>query len=136
MSSRSTIAGADRQAGPTRGPAPAPSSSRGMRVLRQTHRAGEWTLFDRTGRIGVRKIHRIGSGLRTCRVSTLLIALTCPGALAGELSITPGSMARVGTVDERFQSYNVEMIEVAGGSFWKAYGPATSDVHSDLFQYR
>src|SRR3981081_1801630 len=122
--------------GPTRGPAPAPSSARVMRVLRQTHRAGEWTLFDRTGRIGVRKIHRIGSGLRTCLVSTLLIALTCPGALACELSIRPGSVARVGTVDDRFQSYNVEMIEVTGGRFWKPYGPITSDAHSDLYQYR
>jgi hypothetical protein len=45
-------------------------------------------------------------------------------------------MARIGTVDERFQSYNVEMVEVTGGRFWKPYGPATSDVHSDLFEYR
>jgi hypothetical protein len=45
-------------------------------------------------------------------------------------------MARIGTVDERFQSYNVEMVEVTGGRFWKPYGPATSDVYSDLFEYR
>jgi hypothetical protein len=45
-------------------------------------------------------------------------------------------MARVGTVDERFQSYNVEMIEVTGGRFWKPYGPITSDAHSDLYEYR
>lgn len=30
-------------------------------------------------------------------------------------------MPRVGTVDERFQSYNVEMIEVTGGWFWRPY---------------
>jgi heparanase len=30
-------------------------------------------------------------------------------------------MPRVGTVDDRFQSYNVEMIEVTGGRFWKPY---------------
>jgi heparanase len=35
----------------------------------------------------------------------------------------PSSMARVGTIDERFQSYNVEMLEVTGGKFWKPYGP-------------
>lgn len=29
---------------------------------------------------------------------------------------------RVGTVDQRFQSYNVEMVEVTGGRFWKPYG--------------
>ena len=30
-------------------------------------------------------------------------------------------MRRIGTVDERFQSYNVEMVEVIGGRFWKPY---------------
>jgi heparanase len=32
-------------------------------------------------------------------------------------------MARIGTIDERFQSYNVEMLEVTGGKFWRPYGP-------------
>ena len=36
--------------------------------------------------------------------------------------ITPASMPRVGTIDQRFQSYNVEMVEVTGGNFWKPYG--------------
>ena len=31
------------------------------------------------------------------------------------------SMPLVGTVDERFQSYNIEMVEVIGGRFWKPY---------------
>jgi hypothetical protein len=30
-------------------------------------------------------------------------------------------MPYVGTVDERFNSYNVEMAEVIGGTFWKPY---------------
>jgi len=30
-------------------------------------------------------------------------------------------MRRIGTVDERFQSYNIEMVEVIGGRFWKPY---------------
>src|SRR5437763_1343539 len=30
-------------------------------------------------------------------------------------------MPRVGAVDNRFQSYNVEMVEVTGGRFWKPY---------------
>jgi hypothetical protein len=34
----------------------------------------------------------------------------------------PANMPRIGTVDERFQSYNVEMVEVIGGNFWKPYG--------------
>lgn len=32
-------------------------------------------------------------------------------------------MPRVGEVDERYQSYNVEMLEVTGGRFWAPYGP-------------
>ena len=36
-------------------------------------------------------------------------------------AIAPGAMPRVGTVDERFQSYNIEAVEVTGGRFWKPY---------------
>src|SRR3954465_868024 len=33
------------------------------------------------------------------------------------------NVPRVGTVDDRYQSYNVEMLEVTGGRFWRPYGP-------------
>ena len=36
-------------------------------------------------------------------------------------------MPRIGTVDERFQSYNIEMVEVIGGRFWKPYGSTTNE---------
>lgn len=36
-------------------------------------------------------------------------------------SIKPSAMPRIGSVDERFQSYNIEMVEVTGGRFWKPY---------------
>ncbi|MFZ0340567.1 MAG: hypothetical protein WAL45_21260 [Terracidiphilus sp.] len=36
-------------------------------------------------------------------------------------TIVPSTMPRVGTVDERFQSYNIEAVEVTGGRFWKPY---------------
>ena len=42
---------------------------------------------------------------------------------AGGATINPATMTRVGSVDERYQSYNVEMLEVTGGKFWKPYGP-------------
>jgi hypothetical protein len=61
-------------------------------------------------------------------------------------------MARVGTIDDRFQSHNVEMLEVTGGRFWKPYkdiaktaGPAGSEAKGGdastgmspgLYQYR
>lgn len=39
------------------------------------------------------------------------------------MSIAPGKLPRIATVDPRFQSYNVEMAEVVGGNFWKPYTP-------------
>jgi glycosyl hydrolase family 79 len=39
------------------------------------------------------------------------------------LALAPATMAPVDTVDDRYQSYNVEMLEVTGGKFWKPYGP-------------
>ena len=44
-------------------------------------------------------------------------------ASANTLAITPGKLPRIATVDPRFQSYNVEMAEVVGGTFWKPYTP-------------
>ena len=36
-------------------------------------------------------------------------------------SIMPANLPRIGEVDVRFQSYNIEMLEVTGGNFWKPY---------------
>ncbi len=41
------------------------------------------------------------------------------------LSIHLDEMKHIGTVDERFQSYNIEMAEVIGGRFWKPYNKFT-----------
>jgi heparanase len=35
--------------------------------------------------------------------------------------LAPANMKQIGTVDERYQSYNIEMLEVTGGKFWKPY---------------
>ena len=42
------------------------------------------------------------------------------------LSVDASRLPRVGTIDERFQSYNVEMVEVTGGRFWKPYRASAS----------
>jgi hypothetical protein len=69
------------------------------------------------------------------------------------VSVYPAKMPRMGTVNERFQSFNIEMVEVTGGRFWKPYGaqvnailnaqpsarqPGSNPVGLDpaLFQYR
>jgi hypothetical protein len=66
-------------------------------------------------------------------ISAALVA--CSSALAGGFSITPASMPRIGSVDERFQSYNIEMVEVTGGRFWKPYGEPLA-AGTDLYAYR
>lgn len=39
-----------------------------------------------------------------------------------QLTIDPAAMKQIATVDPRFVSYNVEMVEVTGGRFWKPFG--------------
>jgi hypothetical protein len=65
-----------------------------------------------------------------------LLALACSGAHADGLSIDPANMLRIGAVDERFQSYNIEMVEVTGGRFWKPYGAQPPAAGTDLYAYR
>jgi Glycosyl hydrolase family 79, N-terminal domain len=88
-----------------------------------THSVCEGILFAQRRRIRMPKIHQGSPKCQAWLVSTLLIALACPAALAAGASINPASMARIGAIDERFQSYNIEMVEVTGGRFWKPYGP-------------
>jgi len=40
-----------------------------------------------------------------------------------------GQLAVLGQVDPRFQSYNVEMVEVTGGRFWAPYGGPAGEVY-------
>jgi hypothetical protein len=37
--------------------------------------------------------------------------------------VETATLKPIGTVDDRYQSFNVEMLEVTGGKFWKPYGP-------------
>jgi heparanase 1 len=100
---------------------------------------------------GLRVLKEIGTGLCGCLTSALLAAPVCFGALPDAPTIAPSGMPRIGTVDERFQSYNIEMIEITGGRFWKPYrskldaqaaqpprsGPDTPPgMDSSLYQYR
>src|SRR5947207_629653 len=86
--------------------------------------------------------------------TVVALAFVCVAlALAAQtVSLDPAKMPRIGTVDERFQSYNIEMVEVVGGRFWKPYSAkaASSNNHASaeaagstpagmdpkLFQYR
>jgi hypothetical protein len=59
-------------------------------------------------------------------LALLLTASMCSQALGREQSVAPASMHAIGRVDERFQSYNIEMVEVTGGRFWRPYRLQTS----------
>ena len=52
--------------------------------------------------------------------TTAVVFLTTQ-LIAQVVSLDPAKMPAIGTVDERFQSYNIEMVEVIGGKFWKPY---------------
>src|SRR5580704_15272433 len=63
---------------------------------------------------------------RGCCLSVTFVALGFTACSKAPAPGSPGridaaSMRRIGTVDERFQSYNIEMVEVIGGRFWKPY---------------
>jgi heparanase len=82
---------------------------------------------------------------RLCALSWLTPALLVAQAYAAPIpdtpAINPSHLPHIGTVDERFQSYNIEMVEITGGRFWRPYrsqpGADTSrGKDSNLFQYR
>ena len=63
-------------------------------------------------------------------IALLLITLTAaPSRVIAQATlapvINPTTLVRLGTVDERYQSYNIEMLEVTGGKFWKPYNTTT-----------
>ena len=62
-------------------------------------------------------------------LAILATALLRPGAsVAQSFALAPSTMPRIDAVSERYQSYNVETIEVTGGRFWKPYRPAPDRV--------
>ena len=49
---------------------------------------------------------------------------------APAVTIAPASLPAIGRIDERYQSYNVELVEVTGGNFWAPY-PKPGDAPRD-----
>jgi hypothetical protein len=64
-----------------------------------------------------------------------LLAFAACAALADGPLVHPTYMTRIGTVDEPFQSYTIEMVEVTGGRLWKPYGPKPP-ADTDLYAHR
>jgi len=62
----------------------------------------------------------------TAALCTVAVVFLVTQMRAQVASLNPAKMPTMGTVDERFQSYNIEMVEVIGGRFWKPYGSTTN----------
>ncbi len=65
---------------------------------------------------------------------TGLRLLTAAAAFALTTAAAPAPLpldrlTKTGTVDERFQGYNIEMVEVTGGRFWAPYGGPNDEVY-------
>ncbi|GAC1425889.1 MAG: hypothetical protein NVSMB62_23190 [Acidobacteriaceae bacterium] len=87
---------------------------------------------------------------RPSRLAAALLTFAAAQAAAHAQAPTPlrpAAMPRIASVDERFQSYNIEMLEVTGGNFWKPYSaPATPapttatsavpGMRADMYAYR
>jgi len=56
-------------------------------------------------------------------IALALFVMGRHAAAAAGASLVPAELAPVGAVDERFQSFNIEMVEITGGPFWKPYPP-------------
>jgi heparanase len=83
----------------------------------------------------------------------VMIAVSCCApAFSADTTVNPSSMPAIGQVDTRFQAYNIEMLEVTGGRFWKPYkewrsasekaseagksAAAPAGMNPNLYQYR
>ena len=79
-----------------------------------------------------KKNKEMSRSIRRCICMAISLCITLVVVLAMQLiaqvvSLDPAKMPAIGTVDERFQSYNIEMVEVIGGRFWKPYGSNSSE---------
>ena len=79
-----------------------------------------------------KKNHELSRSIRSCIwlaviLCTTSVVVPATQLIAQVVSLDPAKLPAIGTVDERFQSYNIEMVEVIGGRFWKPYGSTTNE---------
>lgn len=81
------------------------------------------------------------------RLSLAILAVAAGLSAQQAPALHPATMKPIAHIDARFQSYNIEMVEVTGGRFWKPYSstkaaPATAKgnqpagLSANLFEYR
>lgn len=80
------------------------------------------------------RTHRTGRLTAGAVTIALMAAATPCAARAGGETVAAAGLKAIGTIDARFQSYNIEMVEVTGGRFWKPYLQGGS--RGDRYAYR
>jgi hypothetical protein len=60
--------------------------------------------------------------------AALMAQMGVGGAQAQPIDV--GALAKLATIDPRYQSYNVEMVDVTGGQFWAPYGSPKDQVYA------
>jgi hypothetical protein len=68
----------------------------------------------------------IKSSFRMLISGFVLVAAPALAVAQAPAPLSPASMKPIAHVSDRFQSFNVEMVEVTGGRFWAPYKQATS----------
>ena len=71
-----------------------------------------------------------------CAALATLIAFAAFSRAHGQQLLIPADMPPIAKIEARFLSYNIEMVEVTGGRFWKPYGPKTTAANQDLYADR
>jgi len=107
------------------------------------------SLFDNPRSFPSRRRHNSCTAGFCGSIALALLATASCATAADAPVLAPSRMPSLGTVDQRFQSYNIEMVEITGGHFWKPYRSASDDkppspagsntpdgIDAQLFQYR
>jgi Glycosyl hydrolase family 79, N-terminal domain len=79
----------------------------------------------------LRSFIRTRPHLQALAGASVLLAVPCHFATADGVTLVPAELPAVATIDQRFQSFNIEMVAVTGGPFWKPYA-----VEDDLAKSR
>jgi hypothetical protein len=72
------------------------------------------------------KITALHSSVRVLLAAAALVAAAGIAFSQAPAPLTPAAMKPIAHVSDRFQSFNIEMVEVTGGRFWAPYKPVAS----------
>jgi len=60
--------------------------------------------------------------MRMKLIATVAVLMATMASAAPPATLKLAALPKIATVDNRYQSYNIEMVEITGGRFWAPYG--------------